>query len=394
MNPIAVVCRKEIIDNVRDRRTMFSTLAFGPLFAPLMFVLMIQLVVNQSVTSSEERLSVPFVGIEAAGNLREFLASGGIDADTGHDIADLESARRAVTSGAHGYVAVLEDSFSEDLGSDVPARITIVFDRSDSRDSDRVQRLQSVLRAYSDRIGTLRLMARGVSPAALRPIIIDGYDVSTPTGRSALVLSILTYFLLFAVLMGGMYLAIDTTAGERERHSLEPLLTTPVSRTSLLLGKVFATVIFMLMSLALTLIGFTVAMPYLPLDELGMSSGFTPLTAVYAFLLLAPFALLGAILMTLVASFTKTYKEAQTWLGLLLLVPTLPVAIATMLNVAPSQSLMWVPSMSQHLLITALIRGDSVAPLMLSNSVASTLLYALLLALVTTRLYKREALLG
>ena len=224
--------------------------------------------------------------------------------------------------------------------------------------------------------------------------IIDGYDVSTPTGRSALVLSILTYFLLFAVLMGGMYLAIDTTAGERERHSLEPLLTTPVSRTSLLLGKVFATVIFMLMSLALTLIGFTVAMPYLPLDELGMSSGFTPLTAVYAFLLLAPFALLGAILMTLVASFTKTYKEAQTWLGLLLLVPTLPVAIATMLNVAPSQSLMWVPSMSQHLLITALIRGDSVAPLMLSNSVASTLLYALLLALVTTRLYKREALLG
>ncbi len=394
MNPIAVVCRKEIIDNVRDRRTMFSTLAFGPLFAPLMFVLMIQLVVNQSVTSSEERLSVPFVGIEAADNLREFLASGGIDADTGHDITDLESARQAVTSGAHGYVAVLEDSFSENLGGDVPARITIVFDRSDSRDSDRVQRLQSVLGAYADRIGTLRLMARGVSPAALRPIIIDGYDVSTPTGRSALVLSILTYFLLFAVLMGGMYLAIDTTAGERERHSLEPLLTTPVSRTSLLLGKVFATVIFMLVSLALTLTGFTVAMPYLPLDELGMSSGFTPLTAVYAFLLLAPFALLGAILMTLVASFTKSYKEAQTWLGLLLLVPTLPVAIATMLNVEPSPSLMWVPSMSQHLLITALIRGDSVAPLMLSNSVASTLLYALLLALVTTRLYKREALLG
>lgn len=394
MNPIAVVCRKEIIDNVRDRRTMFSTLAFGPLFAPLMFVVMIQLVVNQSVTSNEERLSVPFVGIEAAENLRDFLASEGIDADSDHDVTDLESARQAVTDGSHGYIVLLEDSFTQDLGSDVPARITIVFDRSDSRDSDRVQRIQSVIRAYADRIGTLRLLARGVSPTALRPIIIDGYDVSTPTGRSALVLSILTYFLLFAVLMGGMYLAIDTTAGERERQSLEPLLTTPVSRTSLLLGKVSATVIFMLVSLALTLIGFTVAMPYLPLDELGMSSGFTPLTAVYAFLLLAPFALLGAILMTLVASFTKSYKEAQTWLGLLLIVPTLPVAIATMLNVEPSQALMWVPSMSQHLLITALIKGDSVAPLMLSNSVASTLLYALLLSLVTIRLYKREALLG
>jgi sodium transport system permease protein len=394
LNPIAVVCRKEIIDNFRDRRTMFSTLAFGPLFAPLMFVVMIQLVVNQSVSSNEERLSVPMVGIEAAENLRDFLASEGIDANQGHSITDVDSARQAVTAGLYGYVVVLEDSFGEDLGGDVPARITVVFDRSDSRYSDRVQRLQAALRAYSDRIGTLRLLARGISPMALRPVIIDSFDVSTPTGRSAVVLSILTYFLLFAVLMGGMYLAIDTTAGERERQSLEPLLTTPVSRTSLLLGKVSATVIFMLVSLALTLIGFTVAMPYLPLDELGMSSGFTPLTAVYAFLLLAPFALLGAFLMTLVASFTKTYKEAQTWLGLLLIVPTLPVAIATMLSVQPSQALMWVPSMSQHLLITALIRSDPIDFLMLTQSVISTLLYAALLALVTTRLYKREALLG
>jgi sodium transport system permease protein len=334
------------------------------------------------------------VGIEAAENLRDFLASEGIDANQGHSITDVDSARQAVTAGLYGYVVVLEDSFGEDLGGDVPARITVVFDRSDSRYSDRVQRLQAALRAYSDRIGTLRLLARGISPMALRPVIIDSFDVSTPTGRSAVVLSILTYFLLFAVLMGGMYLAIDTTAGERERQSLEPLLTTPVSRTSLLLGKVSATVIFMLVSLALTLIGFTVAMPYLPLDELGMSSGFTPLTAVYAFLLLAPFALLGAFLMTLVASFTKTYKEAQTWLGLLLIVPTLPVAIATMLSVQPSQALMWVPSMSQHLLITALIRSDPIDFLMLTQSVISTLLYAALLAMVTTRLYKREALLG
>jgi sodium transport system permease protein len=191
-----------------------------------------------------------------------------------------------------------------------------------------------------------------------------------------------------------MYLAIDTTAGERERKSLEPLLTTPVSRTTLLLGKVAATVAFMLASLALTLIGFTLALEHLPLDELGMSSGFTAMTAVSAFLLLAPFVLLGAVLMTLVASFTRSYKEAQTWLGLLLIVPTLPVAIATLLNVRPTQALMWVPSMSQHLLITALIKQESVEPLMLAQSVGSTLIYAGLLSLLAIRLYKREALLG
>lgn len=394
MKPIAVVCRKEIVDNFRDRRTMFSTLAFGPIFAPLMFVVMMQIVVDRTVSAVEQALSVPIVGIESAPNLEAFLVARGISADPDHAITDIDSAAAVVASGEQGYVVVIDDSFAENLGGEQSGRITVVLDRSNSRDSERIARVQSALRAYGEEIGSLRLFARGVSPMVTRPIIVDTYDISTPTGRSALVLGILTYFLLFAVLMGGMYLAIDTTAGERERKSLEPLLTIPVSRTSLLLGKVSATVVFMLVSLALTLIGFGIALPRLPLDELGMSSGFTPLTAVYAFFLLAPFAVLGAILMTLVASFTKSYKEAQTWLGLLLIVPTLPVAIATIMNVRPSQALMWVPSMSQHLLITDLIKQAPIQPLMLAQSVVSTLLYAGLLSLVAIKLYKREALLG
>jgi sodium transport system permease protein len=394
MNPIAAVCRKEIVDNIRDRRTMFSTIAFGPLFAPLMFVVMIQIVVNQAIQSAEERLSVPMVGIEQAPNLAEFLAARGIDPDPMHALADLEGAAAAVALGNPPFALVLDANFAEEFGGEEPARVTVVFDRSNQRDSNRVQRLQQALRAYGERIGALRVLARGVSPDVTRPLIVDAWDVSTPAGRSALLLGILTYFLLFATLMGGMYLAIDATAGERERKSLEPLLTLPVSRTSLLLGKVAATCAFMLVSLALTLIAFAIALRFLPLDEIGMSSGFSAGTAVAAFLVLAPFAVLGAFLMTLVASFTRSYKEAQTWLGLLLLVPTLPVAIATLLDVQPTQALMWVPSMSQHLLMQALIKQEAIVPLMAAQSVVSTLLYALLLALVTIRLYKREALLG
>jgi sodium transport system permease protein len=394
MNPIAAVCRKEMRDNFRDRRTMFSTIVFGPLFAPLMFVVMIQIVVNQAISSAEERLSVPMVGIAQAPNLAEFLAARGIDADPAHTLTDLEGAAAAVATGSPPFALVLDPDFAEAFGGDAAARVTVVFDRSNQRDDDRVDRLQRALRAYGERIGALRVLARGVSPDVTRPLIVDAWDVSTPAGRSALLLGILTYFLLFATLMGGMYLATDATAGERERKSLEPLLTLPVSRASLLLGKVAATCLFMLASLALTLIAFSIALRFLPLDEIGMSSGFSGLTAVGAFLVLAPFALLGAFLMTLVASFTRSYKEAQTWLGLLLLVPTLPVAVATILDVQPTQALMWVPSMSQHLLIMALIKQEAIAPLMAAQSVFSTLVYSLLLALVTIRLYKREALLG
>ena len=394
MKRILAVCRKEILDNVRDRRTMFSTLAFGPLFAPIMFVAMIQIVVDRTITSGQEELNVPIAGIEAAPNLADFLIARGITPEQEPAVSDLESAATAVRAGTIGFAVVIEESFTEDFGSDVPGRITVVLDRSNSREADRAQRVQSALAAYAERVGLLRLYARGINPTVMRPIIVDTQDLSTPTSRSALVLGILTYFLLFAVLMGGMYLAIDTTAGERERKSLEPLLTLPVPRTTLLLGKVAATVVFMLASLALTLIGFTIALGYLPLDELGMSSGFTAGTAVAAFFLLVPFALLGAVLMTLVATFTRSYKEAQTWLGLLLLVPTLPVALATLLNVQPSEALMWVPSMSQHLLITSFIKQEGISALMVILSVFSTLLYTGLLSLVAIRLYKREALLG
>ncbi len=120
--------------------------------------------------------------------------------------------------------------------------------------------MRGAIDAYGQQIGTLRLVANGVDPSLLRPLVVDELDVSTPASRSALMLGVLTYFLLFATLTGGLHLAIDTTAGERERKSLEPLLTLPVARASLMLGKMTATVCYMLASLALTLVAFAVAL--------------------------------------------------------------------------------------------------------------------------------------
>jgi sodium transport system permease protein len=394
LNPIAVVCRKEILDNARDRRTLFSTLLFGPLFAPIMFSVMIYILIDQAVTSGQEALEIPIVGAEHASNVVEFLAARDISPAMNHGIASLEQASASVRSGAHDVVVLVDPTFGESLAAQTGARVTVVYDQSDNRAARRAQRVQGSLRAYSEQISALRLLARGVHPNVLRPLIVDELDVSTPTGRSALVLGILTYFLLFSTLMGGLYLAIDTTAGERERKSLEPLLTVPVTRATLLTGKIAATACFMLLSLALTLTGLSIALSYLPLEQLGMSSSFGVSTSIAAFLILAPIAPLGATLLTVVASFTKSYKEAQTYLGLLLLVPTLPVMAATIMNVKASSAWMWVPSMSQHLLVTALIKGESVEPMMVAQSFVSSLLIAGLLGMLAVKLYEREGLLG
>jgi sodium transport system permease protein len=161
-----------------------------------------------------------------------------------------------------------------------------------------------------------------------------------------------------------------------------------------LLGKMAATVCYMLASLALTLVAFTVALARVPLEQLGMSSSFGAATAVGAFLLLCPFAPLGAALMTTVASFTKTYREAQTYVTLMLLVPTLPLMFAALLNVEAELKLMWIPSLSQHLLITSLIKAQPLDWTFVAISAVSSLALGALLGWLAVRLYEREAILG
>lgn len=388
------VCRKELLDNARDRRTLASSLIFGPLLGPVLFAVLINFSISESVTSFEDPIDVPVIGAERGPNLVQFMRARGIEPAHGHGLTRFDDAADAVRAGAEDVVVMLDETFDEDFVEARAARVAIVYDRSKSRAESRVQRVRSALDTYNEQIGSLRLLARGVHPNAMRPLVVDDLDVSTPAGRSVLLLGMVTYFLLLATLMGGLYLAIDSTAGERERGSLEPLLTTPVTRESLLAGKMLATTAYMWLSLALTLAAFTVALEFLSLERIGMSSDFGAASAAAAFVILLPFAPFGAALMTLVASFTKSYKEAQTYLSLLLLAPTLPVVFASIMNVQPSPALMWVPSLSQHLLVTAVIRQEPLAASMLLQSIVSTLLFAALLGAAAMGLYKREAILG
>jgi len=393
MNVVFTVCRKEVLETLRDRRTLVSLL-LGPLFGPVLFAVLINMMVSRNLTSLEETLELPMLGAELAPNLVVYLRARGIDELADHGITSLEQATTAVAGGEHDIVLLVDEQFAADFGTDRAARVTLIFDRSKSRSGSRVSRLRNAVDAYGQQIGALRLVANGVDPTLLRPLVVDELDVSTPASRSALMLGVLTYFLLFATLTGGLHLAIDTTAGERERKSLEPLLTLPVTRASLIVGKMMATVCFMLASLALTLAAFTVALRQLPLEQIGMSSNFGVGTSAVAFLLLCPFAPLGAALMTTVASFTKTYREAQTYLTFVLLVPTLPLAFATLLNIEPDPKLMWIPSLSQHLLITTLIKDQPLDATLVSLSVLSSLAFGSLLGWLAVRLYRREAILG
>ncbi len=392
MSAIRTVFRKEVRDNLRDRRTLLSALLMGPLFGPILFAFVINMSLKQSLGEADEPLDVPVIGQEHAPNLIEYLKSHNINITAAP--ADRASALQAVKNGEHDLVLVIPEAFGEELAGTIPATIEVISDLANTQAERESRRAMRALRSYNQQIAVMRLVARGVSPVILRPLNIDVVDVSTPSGRSALLLGMLSYFFLFALLTGGMNLAIDATAGERERGSLEPLLCLPVTRDHLIFGKIFAACLFMALSLSLSLISFHVVLKFLPLEKLGMTPNFGLLVVLQGFLLLLPFTLLGASLMTLVASFTKSFKEAQTWLSVVLLAPTLPILIVSILMVRPSTELMFIPSLSQHLLLVGLIKNEPINMLHVVVSVSGTLLAGGILTMLCARLYRREGLLG
>lgn len=392
MRALLTVFAKEFRENLRERRTVFSALVLGPLLWPLLFSGGLSLRLERGASELDRPIALAITHAERAPNLLAFLREHGVSVVP----VDYEAAaaRAAVREHRHALVLAVTPDFAAQLAAGRPAPIELYADASDLSVSGTRERLSAVLAQYASLLTQLRAVARGLDPLVLRPIVVQDIDVSTPAGRSVLALGTLSYLVLITMLMGGIYLAIDSTAGERERGSLEPLLTVPVRREILMFGKILATCAYMTLSLVLTVAAFAIMLRFIGLERVGMSANFGARVALEVIFCCLPLVPAGAALMTILAASTRTYREAQTWIALVLLVPTLPLAFAGILELRPHLPLMAVPSLSQHFLITSLLRDERLPASYLAVSVASTLALAALLLAIAGRLYRREALLG
>jgi len=193
-------------------------------------------------------------------------------------------------------------------------------------------------------------------------------------------------------MVGGMYLAMDTTAGEREKGSLEPLLTQPVKRHIVLLAKLGATIAFSSLTLLLVLTSLGLAFTYMPIDILSVSIGIDKIVIMFVSCL--PFVLAGSALMVLVASYTKSYKEAQTYLSSVMMLPTLPLMSLIFLSPEPSWSNMWIPAFSQGMIILETLKGETVAIEFIGLSMIGSTILAIILSWLAIKFYQREGILG
>jgi sodium transport system permease protein len=392
MKAILRVFLKEFRENLRDRRTLISALIFGPLFGPVLIASALSMSLRGAGSQQDRPLHLTVSHAERAPDLLAYLRQYDVRIRT---VADDEAAARREVASRHGEVILLvPDDFGSRLAAGQPSPLLLFADESDTATARSVERIAGIINRYGATIARLRLVARGLDPLLTVPIVLHPIDISTPAARSALALGTLSYLVLLTMLMGGMYLAIDATAGERERGSLEPLLTVPVRREYLIYGKIMAACAYMTLSLVLTVTAFAIALRFVGLERLGMSADFGPRVATGIVLACLPLVPLGAALMTLVAAFTRSYREAQTYVGLVLLIPTLPLVFAAVLGLQPRVALMAIPSLGQHFIILSLIRMQPLPPAYVALSVCSTLVFGALLVFAAGRLYRREALLG
>jgi sodium transport system permease protein len=389
---IWAVFRKEFRENLRDRRTLLSALVFGPVLGPVLVAVLMQFGIARAKTQNDENLSVAVAHAERAPNLLAYLNARGIDV-VKVDF-DESQARQAVAAQKHKIILEIPEDFGARLQGGQPAPVVLYSDSSRAFEHGGVARVRGLVAQYGIEIAQLRFLARGIDPISVLPIAVQEIDVSTPSGRSVLMLNMMTYLVLLSMLFGGLYLVIDATAGERERGSLEVLLTSPVPREHLIYGKIAAAATYMLISLILTVTMFAIAISFVGLEPLGIAANLGPRAAATMILCCSPLIVFGAAYLSIVASFAKSYREAQTYLGLVITIPTLPLMFAGLLGLQAKTSLMFVPFLSQHLLLTTVVRAEQIVPLQVWISVLSTLAYGAILTWIAGRLYRREGLLG
>lgn len=389
LRALKTVFFKEVLENARDKRTVMSSIVMGALFGPILMVIIMNTTISMQQDKAEQKLEVPVVNQSEASHLMDFLSA--------QDVTILEldgSPEAAIKNKDHDVVLAIGDNFSEDFSQGQPAKVMLYHDGSAKGAAKvSVNRLRSLLNAYDRSIGTQRLQLRGISPNLTNVIMIEQHDQATKESRGAMLLTVLPYFLIMGLFMGSMYLAIDTTAGEKERKSMEPLFLNPVKRDTVLAGKLAATVAFGLLTLVLTLIAFKITLPWYPFEKLGMRFNMGVEVMLIMLLVLAPLALLAGAIQTIIAAFAQSYREAQTYVGLVLIVPMIPSMLLMFMPIKEQLWMMSVPILGQNLVINNLMRGDVVGWDAIGLAIAGTLIVGVILAWIAVKLYNREKML-
>ncbi|GMV07267.1 MAG: hypothetical protein AMXMBFR53_35420 [Gemmatimonadota bacterium] len=302
------VFRKEALEGVRDRRAAAAALVYS-LVGPLVLFMVLTVLARESTDPGA--MQVVTVGAEHAPGLEGILLQHGVV---------------PTDSGAAGVRLDVPPDFSTKLALGERPRVTITADLD--RDGRAVTRIQDALAQLNQIVVSQRLVARGAPTDLTRPFAVDVRDAGALDRRSRVIISAILLILITAPFFGGIALASDSTAGERERHSLTPLLAQPVHPLEVALGKWLAVSVAAALGSVATAVASAAVLARVPLADLGLGLSLGVGGAVVLSGLFIPLSLGVAAAQLLIALGSRTFKEGQTYLTLLSFLPFLVVLVA------------------------------------------------------------------
>lgn len=351
-----IVLHKELRDALRDRRSLRS-LALMTLLYPLLMWATLDNDIRRRARSETEEIRVGVVNAVQAPRLLARLAQARIPTEV-VEAAD-EAALRHVVSG-HRYAAVirLADDFAQRYAAQEPARAELWHDSIRVKPA-QLEALTSALQAYGHDTSAARLTGQGLSLAHLRPLVVDSFDMATPATRAGRHIAVLFGIFLIAVLYFGMDIAIDSSAGERERRSLEILLAQPIHGLDLVVGKWLAAAVFCAVGLALEFVAGHFVLQSLPLENIGLSWQVDATDLALLYLIALPLCLLAPALQIAIALNSRSFKEAQSSVMLVLVAALVP-AFVPALQLEPQSWWYRIPLLAEQTLVLDMARDGTV----------------------------------
>ena len=229
MHPIVIVLDKEFRDARRDKRSVMSAFLF-PVFAPVMVYFMLTAIIE--LRTNAQTITIPVQGGEHAPGLIQWLEEKDVS------IEDFTGDARAVVKVKdRDVIIIIPENYQQRLAELRSIEIEVVSDGSRTDSQPPVSRVHELLREYNREMASLRLIARGVSPEVMQVVVSRVTDVASKQQRTAAALNFIPLYIILAAFVAGMGIAVDSTAGERERKTLEPLLINPIKRYHIVMGK-------------------------------------------------------------------------------------------------------------------------------------------------------------
>jgi len=374
---LLVVFFKELRETLREKRTLSMLLLFTLMYPAIIGYVMHQMI-DKNTRTEREGVELAIIGGAQAPTLVSQLRQKNV---TINQVAPMSDEAIGALLHARKTAAVLRlsEDFVDNYSAMRPARIELWFDSAAENGPQRRQ-IEEILQAYGSNIASARLLAHGVSPAALSPIQVQRYDTGTNASRSAMVIGGIIGILFFPAFMLTMSAAVDSTAGERERRSLEVLMAQPAHSWELVCGKWLAASVPAIVGVTLELLLAHALLAWLPLEEIGMSWSLGWGQMLLVCLVTAPLSLLSAALYIALAMNAKSFKEAQTMLSFVMIVPLIPGFAVSALELKTASWMYLVPTLSNHTLLKELAKSSELGALPFVLTFLSSLVPALLVA--------------